>query len=68
MTLHPETQVVASRKDGDAYVYTVRLGGQNREVRVPVADLAKFRPGVIDKQQRREVLGRAVAGLAGRAG
>lgn len=64
MTLHPETDIIASRKDGDAYVYTVRKQGRTREVRVPAAAFKGIPAGPLGVPQRRAVLARAVGGKA----
>ena len=62
MTLHPDTEVIGSRKDGDAFVYTVRKQGRTREVRVPVAAFKGIPPGALGASQRRAVLAKAVGG------
>lgn len=60
MSFYPETQVVASCKDGSDYVYTVKVGAQTKEVRIPIATLAALPAGPAGVAARREVLGRAV--------
>lgn len=65
MTFYPETQVLASRKDGDVFVYTVRARGRDIEVRVPLASLAALAGRRNERQARRELLGRAVREAGG---
>lgn len=61
MTLHPETQVIASRNDGDAYVYTIRANGRDKDVRIPVATLAAIPKGAIGAMRRRTLLAQEAA-------
>lgn len=59
-TLHPERDVIASRRDGADYVYTVRKRGVEREVRIPVARLDALPKGPLGVSQRRAMLAAAV--------
>lgn len=59
-TLHPETDIIASRTDGADFVYTVRKNGREREVRVPQSAFAKVTPGVLGQPARRAILAAAV--------
>jgi hypothetical protein len=58
-TLHPETDIIGSREEGDTFVYVLKGG---REVRVPKSAFRGIPEGLLGVPQRRAVLARAVNG------
>ncbi len=59
-TLHPETEVINSRMDGDTCVYTVMRDGAAHEVRVPLSAFKNVVKGPLGKPQRRAILAKAL--------
>lgn len=62
LTLHPETDVIASSLDGKEFVYTIRKNGIDREVRIPAARFASIPKGPLGVPQRRAILAMALRG------
>jgi hypothetical protein len=56
-TLNPETDIIASRTEGDTFIYTLKGG---REVRVPKSAFKGIVEGALGVPQRRMVLAKAV--------
>lgn len=59
-TLHPESDIIASREDGDAFVYTVMRHGAPRDVRVLKTAFAGVIQGALGQPQRRVILAKAI--------
>ncbi len=59
-TLNPETQLIGSRDDGDAFVYIFAHGSRPVEVRVPKAAFNGLPDGALGVQPRRAVLARHI--------
>jgi hypothetical protein len=57
---NPETQVVGSRTEGSAFVYTVVKDGRTFDVTVPIVELNRAPQGHLGIPERRRILAAVV--------